>query len=92
MSSVKKHIPNRTCIACHQVKPKRELIRLVRLADSSVDVDFSGRKNGRGTYLCHSNNCWQLGLKGNRLEYALNTVISSQNRVQLMSYSNEFES
>lgn len=92
MSSVRKHIPNRTCIACHQVKPKRELIRLVRLADGKVDVDFSGRKNGRGTYLCHSNNCWQLGLKGNRLEYALKTVISSQNRVQLMSYSNEFES
>jgi predicted RNA-binding protein YlxR (DUF448 family) len=89
---VKKHIPNRTCIACHQVKPKRELIRLVRLADGKVDIDFSGRKNGRGTYLCHSNNCWQLGLKGNRLEYALKTVISSQNRVQLMSYSNEIES
>lgn len=92
MFSKKKHIPNRTCTACHQVKPKRELVRLVRLVNGSIEVDPSGRKNGRGAYLCHSHDCWQLGLKSNRLEYALKTVISSQNRTQLMSFIDESES
>ena len=78
-----KHIPSRTCVACGRVRPKRELIRLVRISDGSVEVDASGRKAGRGAYLCQLAECWQNGLKGNRLERALRTTLSQDNQEQL---------
>ena len=78
-----KHIPQRTCIACRKVKDKRELIRLVCTGDGGVEVDLSGRWAGRGAYLCRSAGCWQEGLKGSRLEQALKTGISQENREKL---------
>ena len=84
-----KHIPQRTCAACRQVRPKRELIRLVRLADSSIAVDTGGKQAGRGTYLCRQEECWQLGLKGNRLEYTLRARLTPENRQRLAGYGKE---
>lgn len=81
-----KHLPQRTCLACHQVKTKQELVRLVRLADGSVEVDPGGKKSGRGAYLCGLPECWETGLKDNRLERVLQTVITPANREQLVSY------
>jgi len=82
MRNTKKHIPQRTCTACRRVRAKRELIRLVSTADGSVEVDTSGRRAGRGAYLCPE--CWEAGLKGSRLEHALRTTLSEDNREQLI--------
>ena len=83
---ITKHIPQRTCVACRKVSAKRELIRLVRLADGSAEVDTGGKKAGRGVYLCRAWGCWQTGLKGARLEQALRTTLSQDNRQQLIKY------
>ena len=81
-----KHTPQRTCIACRQVKAKQELVRLVCIADGSVEVDVSGKKAGRGAYLCQAPECWEAGLKGGRLEHALKTSLAPDNRDKLNEY------
>jgi predicted RNA-binding protein YlxR (DUF448 family) len=88
--SIRKHIPQRTCVVCRQVKAKRELIRLVRLAEGSVDVDSSGKKAGRGTYLCPTPECWKVGLKSSRIEYALRAILTPENREQLIRHGKTF--
>jgi len=84
--STKRYIPQRTCVACHKVSTKRELIRLVRVSDGNVEIDTSGKKAGRGAYLCRAQDCWDIGLKGNRLEHVLRTTITPDNREQLIKY------
>jgi len=84
-----KHIPQRTCVACGEVRPQRELVRLVRVSGGGVEVDPVGRKPGRGAYLCPTPDCWQAGLKKGRLEYVLRTIITEDNRQQLIKYSQE---
>ncbi|MDM7998843.1 MAG: YlxR family protein [Dehalococcoidia bacterium] len=81
-----KHVPQRTCIACHLVKPKRQLVRLVCGPEGVVEVDTSGRKPGRGAYLCQSPGCWQKGLTRGKLEHALRAKISADNRARLLKF------
>jgi len=88
--SISKHIPQRTCVACRKVKTKRELIRLVRISNGTVEVDPSGKKAGRGAYLCQSPECWEDGLKRDRLEYNLRTALTQENRQQLIRYGKDF--
>ena len=76
-------------MACQEVKAKRELVRLVRVSDGSVEVDASGKKAGRGAYLCRRLECWEKGLKGNRLEYILRTTITQDNWEQLAKSGKE---
>jgi len=71
-------------VACRRVNAKWELVRLVCTSDGSVEVDFSGKKTGRGAYLCRTRECWQIGLKGNRLERVLRTTLTQDNREQLV--------
>lgn len=78
-------MPERTCIACRQVKNKRELVRVVRTTDG-VMVDETGKMSGRGAYLCKVEKCWEEGLKGNRLEHVLRTGINQQDRKKLEEY------
>ena len=75
-------------MACGEVRPKRELIRLVRVS-GGVEVDPSGKKAGRGAYLCPVPDCWQTGLKKGRLEYVLCTTLTEYNREQLIRYGKE---
>ena len=84
--NINKHIPLRTCVACREVKSKQELIRLVCNVDGSVQVDTSGKKPGRGAYLCRAPECWQSGLVGGRLEHVLRTGLTRENREQLIEY------
>jgi len=86
MRSQSKHLPQRTCIACQQIKGKKDLIRLVRAENGVAEVDISGKKPGRGAYLCPKKVCWESVLKKNRLEYALRTKISDDNRQILIEY------
>jgi predicted RNA-binding protein YlxR (DUF448 family) len=53
-----KHIPQRTCIVCRQKLDKRQLIRIVRTQHEGVVVDETGKRNGRGAYLCYQPECW----------------------------------
>jgi len=84
-----RHIPQRTCVACGEVKPKRELIRLVRVSGGGVEIDPGGKRSGRGVYLCPAPECWQIGLKKGRLEHALGTTLTQDNREQLIRYGQE---
>ena len=52
-----RQIPLRTCIACREEKPKRDILRVVRNAEGKIDLDFSGKLPGRGAYLCDSAEC-----------------------------------
>jgi predicted RNA-binding protein YlxR (DUF448 family) len=79
--------PVRTCVACQEAKTKRELIRVVHTPAGIVEVDPTGKKAGRGAYMCPKKSCWQLGLKKNALERALKTSISPQNRAVLEEYA-----
>ncbi len=76
-------------MACGEVRPKRELIRLVRVLGGGVEVDPGGKRAGRGAYLCPAPECWQIGLKKGRLEYALGTTLTQDNREQLIRYGQE---
>ena len=76
-------------MACRQVRAKRELIRIVRISDGQVEVDTSGKKAGRGAYLCRAQGCWETGLKGGRLEHALRTSLTRDNREQLINYGKD---
>ena len=85
-----KRTPQRTCVACRKAKDKRELIRLVRTVDGKVEVDTSGKRAGRGAYLCRAWQCWQTGLKGKHLEHALRTSLNQDNREELIRYGKDF--
>ena len=90
MNITNKHIPQRTCVACRRVKTKRQLIRLVALPGGGIEVDTLSRKVGRGAYICSTFQCWQIGLAAGRLEYALRTNLSQENREQLSLFSKKF--
>lgn len=86
----KKHVPQRTCVACRQVQGKRSLIRLVRVQEEGttvVVVDPTGKRGGRGCYLHANQQCWQIGLKSGRIEQALRTKISAGNRAELAEFA-----
>jgi predicted RNA-binding protein YlxR (DUF448 family) len=85
------HLPQRTCIACRQVKEKKVLIRLVSTEKGIVEIDVSGKKPGRGAYLCPQKTCWESALKKNRLDYALRTKLRDDNRETLREYSRNLE-
>ncbi len=80
-----KHVPQRTCISCRKVAGKRALLRLVRTAQG-VEVDATGKLPGRGAYLHPYQQCWQAVLRGGRLEQALRTRLSEENRQALLAY------
>lgn len=66
-----KHVPQRTCIACRRTGAKRGLMRLVRDAEGCVALDPTGKRAGRGAYLCHEPACWEQALKRHGLARAL---------------------
>jgi hypothetical protein len=61
-SSPRKHIPQRTCVVCRKTDHKRTLTRLVRAPEGGVYVDPTGKRNGRGAYMCNEVDCWQAAL------------------------------
>lgn len=81
-----KHVPLRTCIVCHETKPKRELLRVVRTPDGHVVMDATGKKSGRGAYLCARRSCWETAMKKKRLEQEFETTISDEDRAALNAF------
>jgi predicted RNA-binding protein YlxR (DUF448 family) len=84
-----KHIPQRTCVGCHEVEPKRSLIRIVR-GVSGVEIDLTGKHAGRGAYLHDQRSCWEKGLKGS-LARALKTELTSDERQQLAAFAQSLD-
>ncbi len=66
------------CLGCQEMKPKRELIRVVRNKDGETSVDFTGKKPGRGAYICRSIECFEKARKGKRFERAFNAAIGEE--------------
>ena len=78
----------RTCVACRQEKPKRSLVRVVRTPVGEIVADPTGKKPGRGAYLCPQKECWDLALKKRLLEHALQSPIGPEGRMALESFAN----
>lgn len=79
-----KHVPQRTCVGCREVLPKRRMIRIVRTAEG-VRVDPTSKMAGRGAYLHDRRECWERGLKG-ALANALKTTLSVEERANLEEF------
>lgn len=81
-----RHVPQRTCIACRQSRPKRELIRIVRTPDGHVLLDATGKRSGRGAYLCARRSCWVSALRKGRLEQEFEVSLGAEDRAALEAY------
>jgi predicted RNA-binding protein YlxR (DUF448 family) len=81
-----KHVPQRTCVGCREVLPKRKLIRIVRTTEG-VQMDPTGKVAGRGAYLHDRRECWERALKG-ALANALKTTLTVDDRARLEEVMN----
>jgi len=71
----KKKIPQRMCVGCQQMRPKKEMVRIVRTPEENIEIDLKGKRSGRGAYICPSEECLVEAKKGKRLERALKSFI-----------------
>lgn len=74
----KKKIPMRMCLGCNEMKPKKELIRIVKTPENEIMVDLKGKDNGRGAYICRDAECLKKAVKAKRLERTFATEISDE--------------
>lgn len=72
-----KKIPMRMCLGCNEMKLKKELIRVVKSPEGEISLDFTGKKSGRGAYICRSVECFNKARKGRRLEKAFSCKIDA---------------
>ena len=75
---MQKKIPQRQCMGCRERKNKRDMIRVVRMTDGNVSLDFSGKLNGRGAYLCPDPECLKKVRKSKALDRSLETAIPEE--------------
>lgn len=78
MENKKKKTPERRCVGCGESKDKRELIRVVRTPEGEVCLDATGKKSGRGAYICHSLACFKKARKSKRIETSLSVEIPEE--------------
>ena len=72
---MQKKIPMRQCLGCREMKPKKELIRVVRSPEGNISLDFRGKASGRGAYVCPNSQCLKKAIKTKALERAFSTQI-----------------
>lgn len=75
---MQKKTPMRQCLGCREMKPKKELIRVVHSPDGEVRLDFKGKANGRGAYLCPNPECLKKAVKARALERAFSAAIPEE--------------
>ena len=75
---VKKKKPERTCMACNEQKEKQELLRIVKSKDGIIEIDLTGKKNGRGAYICKNEECLNKVIKTKRLENVFEIQIAPE--------------
>ena len=73
-----KKIPERKCLGCMQSFPKKDLIRIVRTPEGSVELDLTGKKAGRGAYICKDKNCLKKAIKAKRIQNNLEVEVSQE--------------
>ena len=87
--SVKRKVPMRQCIACREMKSKKELLRILRTTEGQFVIDATGKKNGRGAYLCRNAECFRAAAKSKGLERSFQCGVSGEVYGELLK---EFES
>jgi predicted RNA-binding protein YlxR (DUF448 family) len=75
---MQKKIPQRQCMGCRERKPKREMIRVVRGTDGIVSLDFGGKMNGRGAYICPDMECLKKAIRSKALDRSLEVTIPEE--------------
>ena len=75
---MQKKIPQRQCMGCRERKEKRAMIRVVRTPEGEVTLDFSGKKNGRGAYLCPNPDCLKKAIRSKALDRSLEVTIPQE--------------
>jgi predicted RNA-binding protein YlxR (DUF448 family) len=78
-----RRVPQRTCVACRQIKAKRELVRLVRTPQGDIEIDTTGKKEGRGAYFCPNRTCLEKALQSKQLEHVIKSQLTPVNRERL---------
>lgn len=73
-----KKIPMRQCVGCREMKPKRELIRVIRTSEDEILIDATGKKNGRGAYICPNRECLEKAVKNKGLERSLKISVPQE--------------
>ena len=73
-----KKTPERMCVGCQTVRPKKELVRIVRSPEGVFSVDFTGKKPGRGAYVCRKQECFDAAVKRRRFEKAFSGAVSAE--------------
>lgn len=76
--SVKKKIPQRQCIGCREMKNKKDMIRILKTSDEEFVIDITGKKNGRGAYICPNQECLAKVISNKGLERSFKTVIPNE--------------
>lgn len=82
---VKKKIPMRKCLGCGEVKPKKELVRVVRSPEGEISLDLVGKKAGRGAYICHEVSCLEKAKKAKRIERVFECKIPDEIYLEMES-------
>ena len=75
---MQKKIPQRQCMGCRERRPKREMIRVVRTPEGTVNLDFGGKMNGRGAYLCPNVECLKKAIRSKSLDRSLEVTIPQE--------------
>ncbi|HIR14046.1 MAG TPA: YlxR family protein [Candidatus Choladousia intestinavium] len=73
-----RHVPLRKCTGCQEMKTKKEMLRILRTAEGEILLDISGKKNGRGAYVCRSRECFEKAVKNKGLERSLKIKIPEE--------------
>ena len=74
----KRKIPMRKCVGCGEMKPKKELLRVLRTEEEGFVLDTTGKKNGRGAYICYSRDCFQKAVKSKGLERSFKQAVPAE--------------
>ncbi len=86
-----KKVPMRMCVGCREMKPKKELLRVVRSPEGVVSIDVTGRKPGRGAYVCRSAECLKRAIKQRQLERAFECPLGEETHASLLQALNDLE-
>ena len=76
--STNRKVPMRQCTGCQEMKSKKEMMRILRTAEGEIVLDTTGRKNGRGAYVCRSMECFEKAVKGKGLERSFKMAIPKE--------------
>ncbi len=86
-----KRVPLRKCTGCQEMKNKKDMMRILKTPEGEIVLDVTGRKNGRGAYLCRSLDCFEKAVKGRGLERSLKAKVPEETYESLKKEIEAFE-